>query len=471
MSLVAVVGRPNVGKSTLFNRILGKRQAIIEDQPGVTRDRNYGTASWNGRDFTLVDTGGFSPEGEGMLALVRGQAMLAVREADVILFVLDVRDGLTSDDLAVADVLRRSGKTVLAVVNKVEGGGRVLESAEFFALGMGEVFPVSSLHGSGVAELLDEVVRRLPRESPGTGPACDIKVAVIGRPNTGKSTLVNRLLGEDRLIVSEVPGTTRDAVDTLVVRGGRRYLFIDTAGIRRKVRIQENVERHSVMRSLNAVDRADVCLLLIDPAEGLTDQDLRLAGIAEEKGKALVVGVNKWDTVEKETMTFDHMVKDLRERLFFFSHAPFLSLSGKTGQRLDRVFPAIEAAYAEASREIPTSQLNRVLEKAVHQRHPQVVRGRIVKFYYAAQVAARPPTLLIFTNRPGEIAESYLRYLERFFREELGFAGTPIRLRFAGREGEKGGRRARAAKPGARGAAGLPARAGKDNIPGKGRER
>ncbi len=461
MPLVAIVGRPNTGKSTLFNRILGKRQAIIEDLPGVTRDRNYGTANWGGRDFTLVDTGGFCPEGEGLLALVREQAMLAVREADLIIFVLDVRDGLTSEDLAVADILRRAEKPVLVAVNKVEGGGRVLEAAEFYALGMGEVFPVSSLHGSGVAELLEEALRLLPGDHEAPGPECDIRVAVIGRPNTGKSTLVNRLLGEERLIVSEVPGTTRDAVDSLVVRGDRRYLFIDTAGIRRKVRILESVERFSVMRSLAAVERADVCLLLLDPAEGFTDQDLRLAGIVEEKGKALVVGVNKWDAVEKETMTFDHLVKDLRERLFFFEHAPFLSFSGRTGQRVDRIFPAIESVYAEACREVPTSLLNRVLEKSVHQRHPQVVRGRIVKFYYAAQVAAKPPTILIFTNRPGEIAEGYQRYLERSFREELGFAGTPIRLRFAGREKEKGGeRRARKAGSGT----GLKPAAGKDNI-------
>jgi len=434
MAIVAIVGRPNVGKSTLFNRILGKRQAIIEDKPGVTRDRNYGTATWSGRDFTLVDTGGFAPEGEGMLALVRKQAMLAVREADLVLLVLDVRDGLTGDDLEVAGILRKAGKPVLVAANKAEGGGRARDAAEFYALGMGDVHPVSSLHGSGVADLLDEVVRMLPEDAPPPPVECDIRVAVIGRPNTGKSTLVNRLLGEERLIVSEVPGTTRDSVDSLVIREGRRYLFIDTAGIRRKSRILESVERFSVMRSLSAVERADVCLLLIDPVEGLTDQDLRLAGIVEERGKALVVGINKWDSITKETMTLDHMVKELREKLFFFSHAPFLSFSGLTGQRVDRVFETIEAVFAEANREVPTSLLNRVLEKAVHERHPQVVRGRIVKFYYAAQVATRPPTFILFTNRPGEISQAYARYLERAFRLELGFPGTPIRLRFQGRE-------------------------------------
>jgi GTPase len=450
MSLVAIVGRPNVGKSTLFNRLLGRRQAIIEDIPGVTRDRNYGTATWNGRDFSLVDTGGFEPEGVGILELVREQAMLAVREADLVLFILDARDGLTNEDLAVADILRRSGKPVLVGVNKAEGGSRDIAAAEFYVLGMGDVFPFSSLHGTGVADMLDEVVRALPREQAPPGVDCDVKVAVIGRPNVGKSTLINRLLGEERLIVSEVPGTTRDSVDTLVERDGRRYLFIDTAGIRRKARIIESVERFSVMRSLNAVERADVCLLLLDPVEGLTDQDLRLAGIVEEKGKGLVLGLNKWDSMAKETMTFDHLVKDLREKLFFFAHAPFLSFSGLTGQRVDRIFEAIEAVNAEAVREVPTSLLNRVLEKAVHERHPQVIRGRIVKFYYATQVTTRPPTFILFTNRPGEIVDSYVRYLERVFREELGLAGTPIRLRFQGREKaeERGGKSPKKRGPG-----------------------
>ncbi len=434
MSLVAIVGRPNVGKSTLFNRILGQRRAIVEDEPGVTRDRNYGTATWARRSFTLVDTGGFETDREGIPALVRQQALAAVEEADLVVFLLDVRDGLTGDDAEVAKILRRSGKPVVVAVNKADGPRASLEASEFFRLGMGEVYPVSSLHGGGVAELLEAVVAALPEEVPPPSVACDIKVAVIGRPNVGKSTLINRLLGQERLMVSDIPGTTRDSVDTLVTRGDRRYLFVDTAGVRRKARITANVEHYSVLRTLSAVKMADVCLLLLDGTEGIVDQDLRLAGLVEEAGKGMVVALNKWDAVAKDHKTFDQTVKELKEKLFFFAHVPFLSFSALTGQRVDRLFEAVEKVFAEACREIPTSQLNRVLEEAVEARHPQVVRGRIVKFYYATQIGTRPPTFVIFTNRPGELADAYVKFLERSFREALGFEGTPIRLRFQGRE-------------------------------------
>jgi GTP-binding protein len=442
MPLVAIVGRPNVGKSTLFNRILGKRQAIVEDVAGATRDRNYGAASWLGREFTLVDTGGLDPLAEeGLFALTRQQALTAIEEADVILFVLDTRSGLTSVDEEVTDILRRSEKPVLVAANKAEGKDRELEAAAFYGLGMGEVHTISALHGTGVADMLDAMLPLLPDEPVLPEEEHQIRIAVVGRPNTGKSTLINRILGQERVLVSDVPGTTADTVDTVVQRGEKRYLFVDTAGVRRKSKINAALERYSVLRTLSAVERCHACLLLIDSADGIVEQDIRVAGLIHDRGKGLVVCLNKWDLVEKDHRTFDEVVRGVREKMFFFAHAPVVSISGLTGQRVERVFDSVEGVFAEAGKKLTTRQLNDAIEAAVERNEPHLVRGRRLKFYYAAQVGTHPPSFVIFTNRPGEVKDNYIRYLERRMREEFGFEGTPIRLFFRrGREDRRKGK-------------------------------
>ncbi len=436
MSFVAIVGRPNVGKSTLFNRILGKRQAIVEDIDGVTRDRNYGAANWLHRDFTLVDTGGLDPlVEEGLFTLTRDQAMVAIQEADLILFVVDTRTGIAPADDEVAKILRRTNKPVLLVANKSEGKAGELEASDFYRLGLGEVYPISALHGSGVAELLDELIINLPDEEPEPEEEHDMRVAVLGKPNTGKSTLVNRILGHERVLVSDIPGTTADTVDSLVERNGRRYLLVDTAGIRRKARVKGAIEHFSVLRTLNAVGRCHVCLLLVDSSEGLVDQDLRIAGLVNESGRGLVVCLNKWDLVEKDHRTFDETVKDIREKLFFFPGVPVISISGLTGLRVERIFEVVDRVYQDARKELTTRQVNDTLEKAIQGHQPHLVRGQRLKFYYATQVGTNPPRFMIFTNRPKDIKDSYTRYIERIFRQEHGFAGSPIRLIFKrGRE-------------------------------------
>ncbi len=436
MPIVAIVGRPNVGKSTLFNRILGKRQAIVEDVAGVTRDRNYGQASWLDRDFTLVDTGGLDPlVEEGLFTLTREQALVAIEEADVILFVLDTRTGIAPADDEVAKILRRTEKPVFLVANKSEGNTRELEASEFYKLGLGQVFPISALHGSGVAELLDELIFKLPEKEAEPEEDHDLRVAVVGKPNTGKSTLVNSIVGQERVLVSDIPGTTADTVDSLVERNGRHYLLVDTAGVRRKARVKGAIEHFSVLRALNAIDRCHVCLLLIDSSEGLVDQDLRIAGLVNERGRGLVVCLNKWDLVDKDHRTFDETVKHVREKMFFFPGVPVISISALTGLRVDRIFEVVDGVYHEAIKELTTRQVNDTLEKAIQGHQPHLVRGQRLKFYYATQVGTNPPSFVIFTNRPKDIKDSYTRFIERTFREEHGFAGTPIRLIFKrGRE-------------------------------------
>ncbi len=436
MPIVAIVGRPNVGKSTLFNRILGKRQAIVEDVAGVTRDRNYGQASWLDRDFTLVDTGGLDPlVEEGLFTLTREQALVAIEEADVILFVLDTRTGIAPADDEVAKILRRTEKPVFLVANKSEGNTRELEASEFYKLGLGQVFPISALHGSGVAELLDELIFKLPEKEAEPEEDHDLRVAVVGKPNTGKSTLVNSIVGQERVLVSDIPGTTADTVDSLVERNGRHYLLVDTAGVRRKARVKGAIEHFSVLRALNAIDRCHVCLLLIDSSEGLVDQDLRIAGLVNERGRGLVVCLNKWDLVDKDHRTFDETVKHVREKMFFFPGVPVISISALTGLRVDRIFEVVDGVYREARKELTTRQVNDTLEKAIQGHQPHLVRGQRLKFYYATQVGTNPPSFVIFTNRPKDIKDSYTRFIERTFREEHGFAGTPIRLIFKrGRE-------------------------------------
>jgi len=439
MPLVAIVGRPNVGKSTLFNRILGKRQAIVEDVAGVTRDRNYGAASWSGREFTLVDTGGLDPLAEeGLFSLTRRQAMVAIEEADVILFVLDTRSGLTSVDEEVTQLLRRSEKPVLVAANKSEGKDRELDAAVFYGLGMGEVFVISALHGTGVADMLDALMLVLPDEPLPAEEDHQIRIAVVGRPNTGKSTLINRILGQERVLVSDVPGTTADTVDTVVQRGDKRYLLVDTAGVRRKGKVNAALEHYSVLRTLSAVERCHACLLLVDSADGVVDQDVRIAGLINERGKGLVVCMNKWDLVEKDHRTFDQTVRDVREKMFFFDHAPVISISGLTGQRVERVFDSVEGVYSEAGKKLTTRQLNDAIGQAVERNEPHLVRGRRLKFYYGTQVGVFPPSFVIFTNRPGDVKDNYIRYLEHRLREKFGFEGTPIRLFFRrGREDRK----------------------------------
>jgi GTP-binding protein len=436
MPFVAIVGRPNVGKSTLFNRILGKRQAIVEDIDGVTRDRNYAAASWLDREFTLVDTGGLDPlVEEGIFTLTREQAMVAIEEADLILFVLDTRTGIAPADDEVAKILRRTDKPILLAANKSEGKAGELEASDFYRLGLGEVYPISALHGSGVADLLDELIFNLPEKEPESEVEHDLRVAVIGKPNTGKSTLVNRVLGHERVLVSDIPGTTADTVDSLVERNGKRYLLVDTAGVRRKARVTGAIEHFSVLRTLNAVERCHVCLLLVDSSEGLVDQDLRIAGLVNEAGRGLVVCLNKWDLVEKDHRTFDETVKDIREKLFFYPGVPVISISGLTGLRVEKVFEVVDKVYQDARKELTTRQVNDTLEKAIEGHQPHLVRGQRLKFYYATQVGTNPPRFVIFTNRPKDIKDSYTRYIERIFREEHGFAGSPVRLIFKrGRE-------------------------------------
>jgi GTP-binding protein len=442
MPLVAIVGRPNVGKSTLFNRIIGRRQAIVEDIPGVTRDRNYGAANWLGKEFTVVDTGGLDPlVEEGLFALTKIQALNAIEEADLILFVLDTRAGLAPADDEVARLLRRTEKPVIVVANKSEGQMREHESSEFYRLGLGDIYPISAIHGAGVAEVLDELVQMLPEKDKAPEEDHDLRMAVVGKPNTGKSTLVNRILGEDRVLVSDVPGTTADSVDTLVERNGKRYLLVDTAGVRRKARVKGSIEHYSVLRALAAIERCHVCLLMVDSSEGLVDQDLRIAGLVSERGRGLVVCLNKWDLVEKDHKTFDQTVKDIREKLFFFPAVPIISISGLTGLRVDKVFEVVEKVYREAAKKLSTREVNDTLEMAIERHQPHLVRGRRLKFYYATQVKSHPPSFVIFTNRPKEIKDSYIRFIERTFREEHGFAGTPIRLIFKrGREDKKKGK-------------------------------
>ena len=440
--IVAIVGRPNVGKSTFFNYVVGRRISIVEDTPGVTRDRVYADTEWMGRAFTLVDTGGIEPMAQDViLSQMRAQARIAVETADVILFFVDGREGLMPADDDVAKLLRRAKKPLLLVVNKVDAfrPAQVQAQADFYALGLGEPICISSANKLGLGDLLDEIVRALPpaeEESAEEGEA--IRVAVVGKPNAGKSSLVNRLLGEERVIVSDIPGTTRDAVDTPLEADGQRFMVIDTAGIRRKSRIEEgSIERYGVIRSLAAVRRSDVVLLLLDAESGVTEQDARIAGYAEEEGKACVIVVNKWDLIEKDTHTMDQFKKRIRSDLAFVSYAPILFISAKTGQRAQNVLGAAVAAVEQARRRITTGQLNDALGEALRITEPPTDKGRRLKIYYATQVSVAPPTMLLFVNDPSLMHFSYQRYLENQFRKTFGFEGTPLRFILRARS-EKG---------------------------------
>ena len=428
--IVAVVGRPNVGKSTLFNKITGKRIAIIEDTPGVTRDRIYADAEWTGREFTLIDTGGIEPASkDSILVQMRRQAELAIDMADVIIFMVDIRDGMTAADKDVAAMLQKCGTPVILACNKVDRPGEPpMEMYEFYNLGIGDPVPVSSIHGMGVGDLLDEVVAKFPEQTEDEEDEDAIHVAIVGKPNAGKSSLINKILGEERVIVSDVAGTTRDAIDTNYERDGRKYVLIDTAGMRKRGRINENVERYSVVRALAAVDRADVCLIMVDASEGVTEQDTKIAGYVHEAGKASIIVINKWDLVEKETNTMKNFRNRVKESFNFMMYAPSMFISAATGQRVNDLFPKINEVVSENRKRISTGVLNDVINDAVAAVQPPSDKGKRLKIYYGTQASVKPPTFVLFVNNSQLAHYSYIRYLENQLRARFGFEGTPIRF-------------------------------------------
>ncbi len=434
--VVAIVGRPNVGKSTLFNRLIQKRLAIEEPTPGITRDRIYGRVEWLDKEFWLVDTGGLTFEEDKISREIMQQVRLALAEAQVILMVVDVRSGPVPLDEEVAALLRRTEKPVLLVANKAETGFPTGAETEFYGLGLGEPHLVSGAHGLGTGDLLDEVVRLLP-EAVLEEEEEDLKVAVIGRPNVGKSSLVNRLAGAERVIVSDLPGTTRDAIDLLITRGERRYRLVDTAGIRRKSKVEQAVEYYSVLRSIRAAEEADVVLMLLDATEGVTEQDKRIAGIAHEAGRAILIVVNKWDKVEKDDKTMDAYRIKIRDELVYLSYAPVIFISARTGQRVERLFELIDYVAEQHALRISTARLNELLEDAMAVTPPPARKGKRLKIYYMTQVRVKPPTFALFVNEPELAHFSYLRYLENRLRETYGFEGTPLRILVRGRSKEE----------------------------------
>jgi GTPase len=428
--LIAIVGRPNVGKSMLFNKIAGKRLSIVEDTPGVTRDRLYATADWTGREFSIVDTGGIEPTADSeILLFMREQALLAIDMADVILFVTDITTGVTAADQEIAKMLLRSKKPVVLAVNKMDSVGPTNPDIyEFYSLGLGDPIALSATHGHGTSDLLDACVKYFPAESETPEEKDAVSVAVIGKPNVGKSSLINYILGENRVIVSEVAGTTRDAVDTAFENETGRYVFIDTAGIRRRSRVDDRIEKFSVLRSEMAIERADVCLIMIDAREGVTDQDTKVAGLAHEAGKASIIVVNKWDLVEKETNTMEHMRQEIQKELSYMTYAPILFISAKNGQRVERIFELINYVDNQSAMRITTGMLNNVLSDATARVQPPTDKGRRLKIYYMTQVSVRPPTFLCFCNEAELFHFSYQRYLENQIRNVFGLEGTPIRI-------------------------------------------
>ena len=431
MQVVAIVGRPNVGKSTLFNKLVGKRLSIVDDKPGVTRDRIYSRCEWLGREFMLIDTGGIEPKTDDViLAQMREQAMLAIERADAIIFVTDITTGVTANDADVASMLMRSGKPVVLAVNKVDGIGEPPpEIYEFYNLGLGDPIAVSSVHGHGTGDLLEAVFENLPPEEPDPYDEDAIKVAVIGKPNVGKSSLINFIAGEERSIVSDIAGTTRDAIDSEVTRGEDKYVFIDTAGMRRKAKVTENIEHFSVLRALMAVDRADVCVIVIDATVGFTEQDSKVAGYAHDKGKACVIAVNKWDAVEDKTdRTMIEFTKKLEVDFSFMSYAPFVFISAKTGQRIDKLFELIKLVHAQHGMRISTGVLNDMLSYAISRVQPPSDKGKRLKLYYMTQAGTNPPNFVIFCNSKELFHYSYQRYIENQIRDTFGLDKTPIKL-------------------------------------------
>jgi len=434
LPVIALVGRPNVGKSRTFNRLVGRREAIVEDTPGVTRDRNYGRFEWYGRLFTLIDTGGFEPEAQDViLEQMKEQAQVAVEEADVIIFVVDGRTGRMGSDETIAQILRVTDKPVFVAVNKLDTPEQASQAAEFYSLGLPEVFPVSAEHGTGFDDLMDAIAADFPRVSEEVleAPEPDaIRVAVVGKPNAGKSTLINKLLGAERLLTSEIPGTTRDSIDNLVEReGGGRYILVDTAGVRKKRAISLRLEKFSVIKAIGSIESADVVLLVIDALEGATDQDARIAQLAVDRGKALAILLNKWDSVtEKVTQTPVHHTQAVRDQMTFCDFAPVITLSALTGQRVHKIYDLIDQVYGSASQRVATPELNRVMEEIVARHPPPSANRHVTRFYYFNQVGVRPPSFVCQCNAPKAITTSYRRFLVNQIRATYGFEGTPIKV-------------------------------------------
>ncbi len=432
--ILAIVGRPNVGKSTLFNRMTRSRKALVDDFPGVTRDRIYGDAQWNDVSFTVVDTGGFSEfESEQFVPLVRYQVIQAIEQADAIIMLLDGREGITPVDTDLVQRLRQSSKPVFYGVNKIDGPSHESLLADFSILGVEHLYPISAEHRYGIADFMDALTAVLPKTA--SEPASNrIRLAVIGRPNVGKSSLINRLLGDERLVVSELPGTTRDAVDTVCNVRGKEYLLIDTAGIRRKARVREKLEKFSIIKALKSLNRCHIALVMMDAFDGLTDQDVRIAGYAWERGRACIILLNKWDLVEKDSTTAKRHVQAVKDRLKFLGFAPVLTISALTGQRTLKIFDWVETVYDQYITRVSTGRLNRILETIVSQHEPTVYRGRRIRLYYATQTSTAPPTFVCFVNYPEGIHFSYERYMLNQLRERLGLGKTPMRLVFRKRE-------------------------------------
>lgn len=437
--VVAVVGRPNVGKSTLFNALAGERISIVKDTPGVTRDRIYADVSWLDHDFTMIDTGGIEPESKDIiLSQMREQAEIAIASADVIIFLTDVRQGLQDADSKVADILRRSAKPVVLVVNKVDSFEKFMPDVyEFYNLGIGDPFPISASSRLGLGEMLDEVIRYFPEYRKEEAEDDRTKVAIIGKPNVGKSSLINKLANEDRVIVSDIAGTTRDAIDTDIRYNKKEYVFIDTAGLRRKNKIKEEIERYSIIRAVTAVERADVCVIVIDAKEGVTEQDAKIAGIAHERGKGIIIAVNKWDAIEKDDRTIYKHTERIRQVLSFMPYAEILFISAKSGQRLHKLFGLIDVVVENNSQRIGTGVLNEIISEAVAMQQPPSDKGKRLKIYYTTQIGVKPPTFVMFVNDKQLMHFSYTRYLENRIRETFGFRGTALKFIIRERKDKK----------------------------------
>jgi GTPase len=428
--VIAIIGRPNVGKSTLFNRLARKNKAIVIDEPGATRDRNYAEGDWQGRPFMLIDTGGFEPAADGILAQMREQTTLAIEESDIIIFLLDGRDGLTPADREIAGILREAQKPVYYVVNKIDGPKHEDLGYDFFALGIDKLFTLSAQHGPGVDELMNDLAYLLPEEAPAPEDEERIRIAVIGKPNVGKSSLINKILGYERTIANPLPGTTRDSIDTPFTREGKKYLLIDTAGIRRKNRVSLTLEKYSVVQALKAIGRCDIALILIDAVAGMTEQDVKIAGLAHEKGTACIIVVNKWDAVAKDNETIGRYVEDIKNKAKFLDFAPIVFISALSGQRVVKIFPLITKVYEQFTRRITTGDLNRVARVFTDRNPPSRSQGKPNSFAYVTQVAIKPPTFVFFVRDPKAVHFSYERYLMNQLRETFGFDAAPLRIFF-----------------------------------------
>ena len=436
--IVAIIGRPNVGKSTFFNYLAGKKIAIVEDQPGVTRDRIFADCEWRGNTFTIVDTGGIELKSNETLHVhMKRQAEMAMDMADVIVFLTDIKQGVTADDLDVANMIRRLNKPTVLIVNKADKTGKTPDDIyEFYNLGLGDPYPISCTNGLGIGDALDAIYKQLPEDKDNIEDDSIIKVAIIGKPNVGKSSLVNKIVGEERVIVSNIAGTTRDAIDSYFENEQGKYILIDTAGIRKKSKVEEKIERYSVIRSESAIERSDVCLLLIDAVEGVTEQDTKIAGLAHESGKATIIVINKWDLIEKDTKTMEKYKKNVYEKLAYLSYAPILFISAETGQRVDKLFELINSVASQNAIRISTGVLNNILNESIAMVQPPSDKGKRLKIYYITQASTKPPTFVIFVNSKELMHYSYQRYIENQIRKNFGLEGTPIRFIVREKKGE-----------------------------------